>query len=34
VDLTYHEHPGGHTIDPRSFGEVQAFVEQALKGKG
>jgi phospholipase/carboxylesterase len=29
VDLTYREHPGGHTIDPRSFGELAGFVRAA-----
>jgi phospholipase/carboxylesterase len=26
VDLTYREHSGGHTIDPRSFDEMREFV--------
>ena len=30
VDLTYREHPGGHTIDPRAFGELQGWVRSAL----
>lgn len=30
VDLTYREHPGGHTIDPRSFGELTGFVRAAV----
>lgn len=30
VDLTYREHPGGHTIDPRSFGEIQEVVNAAV----
>jgi len=29
VDLTYAEHPGGHTIDPRSFEEIQSIVAAA-----
>jgi phospholipase/carboxylesterase len=29
VRLTYREHPGGHTIDPRSFEELQAVVAAA-----
>lgn len=30
VSLTYREHPGGHTMDPGSFGEIAAFVGAAL----
>jgi phospholipase/carboxylesterase len=30
VDLTYREHPGGHTIDPRAFGELRDFVQAAI----
>jgi phospholipase/carboxylesterase len=30
VDLTYREHPGGHTIDPRAFDEMREFVAAAL----
>jgi phospholipase/carboxylesterase len=30
VALTYHEHPGGHTIDPRSFDELREFVQAAI----
>jgi phospholipase/carboxylesterase len=30
VDLTYREHPGGHTIDPRSFGELAGFVRAGV----
>jgi len=29
VDLTYREHPGGHTIDARTFGELADFVARA-----
>ena len=29
VDLTYREHPGGHTIDPRSFGEMAELIAAA-----
>jgi phospholipase/carboxylesterase len=29
VDLTYREHPGGHSIDPRSFDELREFVRAA-----
>ncbi len=29
VDLTYREHPGGHTIDPRSFEELRDLVARA-----
>jgi phospholipase/carboxylesterase len=29
VELTYREHPGGHTIDPRAFEELAGFVNQA-----
>jgi len=34
VDLTYREHPGGHTIDPRAFEELQLFVKGALRESG
>jgi phospholipase/carboxylesterase len=30
VDLTYREHPGGHTIDPRAFNEAREFVQAAI----
>ncbi len=30
VDLTYREHPGGHTIDPRAFEEMQRLVQAAV----
>jgi phospholipase/carboxylesterase len=30
VDLTYREHPGGHTIDPRAFDELRDFVQAAI----
>jgi phospholipase/carboxylesterase len=30
VALTYREHPGGHTIDPRSFEELQRFVANSV----
>ena len=30
VRLTYREHPGGHTIDPRSFEEMREFVAEAV----
>jgi phospholipase/carboxylesterase len=30
VDLTYREHPGGHTIDPRAFDEMRAIVSAAV----
>jgi phospholipase/carboxylesterase len=30
VDLTYREHPGGHTIDPRSFDEMRKIVTTAV----
>jgi phospholipase/carboxylesterase len=30
VDLTYREHPGGHTIDPRSFDEISGWLRSAL----
>jgi phospholipase/carboxylesterase len=29
VELTYREHPGGHTIDPRSFDELRELVAGA-----
>jgi phospholipase/carboxylesterase len=29
VDLTYREHPGAHTIDPRSFSELADWVASA-----
>jgi phospholipase/carboxylesterase len=29
VELTYREHPGGHTIDPRSFDEIRELVAGA-----
>ena len=31
VDLTYREHPGGHTIDPRSFPEMQEWIGAAVE---
>ena len=31
VELTYREHPGAHTIDPRAFGELSEFVSEALR---
>jgi phospholipase/carboxylesterase len=34
VELTYREHPGGHTIDPRAFGEVSELVSEALERAG
>jgi predicted esterase len=30
LDLTYREHPGGHTIDPRAFDEMREFVAAAV----
>jgi phospholipase/carboxylesterase len=30
VALTYREHPGGHTIDPRAFDEMRALAEAAV----
>ena len=30
VDLTYREHPGAHTIDPRSFAELSEWVRRAV----
>jgi phospholipase/carboxylesterase len=30
VKLTYREHPGGHTIDPRRFGEMREWIAEAL----
>jgi len=30
VDLTYREHPGGHTIDPRAFEEMRELVRNAV----
>ena len=33
VDLTYTEHPGGHTIDPRAFEQMQAIVARAVGGQ-
>jgi phospholipase/carboxylesterase len=30
VALTYREHPGGHTIDPRSFEEARELVQAAI----
>jgi len=30
VDLTYREHPGGHTIDPRAFDEMRELVQGSL----
>ena len=30
VDLTYREHPGGHTIDPRAFEELAEVVRAAV----
>ena len=30
VDLTYREHPGGHTIDPRAFDEMRELVGTAV----
>jgi phospholipase/carboxylesterase len=30
VALTYREHPGGHTIDPRAFEELRSFVATAF----
>lgn len=30
VELTYGEHPGGHTIDPRSFDVLREFVTNAV----
>jgi phospholipase/carboxylesterase len=30
VKLTYREHPGGHTIDPRAFAEIAEFVARAV----
>ena len=30
VALTYREHPGGHTIDPRAFDELREFVQAAF----
>jgi len=30
VDLTYREHPGGHTIDPRAFDEMRELVARAV----
>jgi phospholipase/carboxylesterase len=30
VDLTYREHPGGHTIDPRAFEDLRDFVQEAI----
>ena len=34
VRLTYREHPGGHSIDPRSFGEMAEFVAVAVGSGG
>jgi len=31
VDLTYREHPGGHTIDPRAFDEMRSFAAAATE---
>jgi phospholipase/carboxylesterase len=31
VNLTYREHPGGHTIDPRSFPEMEKWARGALE---
>ncbi|MGI9019876.1 MAG: alpha/beta hydrolase [Solirubrobacterales bacterium] len=30
VDLTYREHPGGHTIDPRAFAEIEGILSGSL----
>ena len=30
VDLTYREHPGGHTIDPRAFDEMRELILATL----
>jgi phospholipase/carboxylesterase len=30
VNLTYREHPGGHTIDPRSFDDTRKLVAAAI----
>jgi phospholipase/carboxylesterase len=30
VELTYREHPGGHTIDPRAFDEMRELIGSAL----
>jgi phospholipase/carboxylesterase len=32
VDLTYREHAGGHTIDPRSLDEIREFVAGVTRG--
>ena len=34
VDLTYREHPGGHSIDPRSFDEIREWVARAVNAAG
>jgi len=34
VDLTYREHPGGHTIDPRSFDEMREWLAKAISRRG
>jgi phospholipase/carboxylesterase len=34
VDLTYREHPGGHSIDPRSFDEIREWVARAVSAAG
>jgi phospholipase/carboxylesterase len=34
VDLTYREHPGSHSIDPRSFDEIREWVARAVSAAG
>ena len=34
VNLTYREHPGAHTIDPRSFGELPDWITAAVDRAG
>ena len=30
VELSYHEHEGGHHVDPRVLAELPAWVERAI----